>query len=236
MADQEIKNEIIYFPYLFLREDEIDFGFAKVIRLESDLSKYCSDEGKIAHVRNLLSAFYEGKERPIRGIGLLKFAECELFDPVPNLTTDRIDEIKNLLFISALSLSNTSDRNSYAGWSVVASDNFDYFIQPFVVGAYSFGSENGYIVTKIVGGYKVGGKYFKIPEYILEPRYNLDTDLLNELLWLRQYSPVIYKRINRAIHFVYQSSSNNPRFSVNSRILLMATSFEILLKLPEKQQ
>lgn len=227
--------QLIYFPYLCLKSGEIDFGDFKVWSFKENADKYIKDQPLKTHLGKILQSNLE-HNRPLEGIAIFSTGDIdfrELNDQERGFAT----EARLLLFLSFISKMNASAKGANAGHFMATSENFTYTIQNFELGNEYVSEQTGYIATKLVGGYTIDETKFHAPSYLLTPmKFSIDNILISQLLKLRKRQKKLYRRILRATDLFFQSYFNDPYVSLNSRILLMVSSFEVLLNLPESNQ
>lgn len=96
---------------------------------------------------------------------------------------------------------------------------------------------NGFLVSFSEGGYKIGQLKFHAPPYVPTPiQFALDVDLILKLSYIQKRNERLYQRILRATDILFESYYNDPNVSLYSRILMQASTFEVLLDLPERDQ
>jgi hypothetical protein len=228
--------QIVYFPYLCLKnQDELDFGDFKIWNFDRKADEYIPDVSLRAYIKKLLAANVTRKQ-PVKDIGVLSIGAVDFRE----LSGDDIalaNEARLLMFIAYLSRVNITATGPNAGHSIATSENFTYVTQNFQPDSDHISEQSGFIVRKLVGGYRVDEITFNTPSFLLTPmRFSLDGELISHLLMLRKKQKRLYKRILRSIDLLYESYFNDPYLSLNARILLQVGAFEVLLDLPEVDQ
>jgi hypothetical protein len=228
--------QIVYFPYLCLKnQDELDFGDFKIWNFDRKADDYIPDVNLRTYIKKLMATNVTRKQ-PIKDIGILSIGAVDFRE----LSGDDIalaNEARLLMFVAYLSRVNITATGPNAGHSIATSENFTFVTQNFQPDSDHIAEQSGFIVRKLVGGYRVDEITFNSPSFLLTPmRFSLDGELIGHLLMLRKKQKRLYKRILRSIDLLYESYFNDPYLSLNARILLQVGSFEVLLDLPEVEQ
>jgi len=116
-------------------------------------------------------------------------------------------------------------------------ENFNETYQNFVIGNERVTDNTGDILRFSHMGLKLGEFQYTRPGYLpklMDFRY--DKELLEFILKLNHRRPQISRRIFNATEMFFESYYNSSSLSVNARVLLQASAFEILLHLPNRNQ
>jgi hypothetical protein len=222
---------IAYFPYLSMGNmDEIDLGFAQIWNFYKKNNDYIKDE-RVRSQLKLIFKMHRGHEDPISGIGVicLGVSDCRIFS---DDEIKKIRDIQNLLFLGYVSEYNTEVLTSNSGHSMYTSDNFDVFLQNFVLEDDYVSERTGVIVPKLEGGWTTSELIIKRPTYVLTSSGNEpDWEFIKQLQVLEKKRPTVFKRIMGATEIFMESYYNSPILSQNARILLITSAFEIMLNL-----
>jgi hypothetical protein len=225
--------QIAYFPYLNMSNtDEIAFGDVKVWNFERKAQEYIPDEALRERVRALLNSNVKN-DQPLRGMGVLSIGATDFRE----LTFEEIqlaDQVRLILFLAFLARVNVCQRGLNAGHFMATSENFLLVMQNFDPASDHIAQTNGFLVVISEGGYKIGQLKFHAPPYVPTPfQFALDIDLIIKLSYIQKKNKRLYERILRATDLLFESYYNDPNVSRNSRILMQASTFEVLLDLPE---
>lgn len=228
--------QIIYFPYLALKDkDELDFGDFKIWNFDRKANDYIPDPAIHSYVGKLMASNVTRKQ-PIKDIGIFSIGAID-FRELNNEELLLANEARLLMFISYLSKVNISATGVNGGHYIATSENFTFVTQNFQPDSDYIAEQTGFIVRKLVGGYKVNETTFNSPSFLLTPlRFTLDGELIGHLLKLRKKQKRLYKRILQSIDLLFESYFNDPYLSLNARVLLQVGAFEVLLDLPEEGQ
>jgi len=152
------------------------------------------------------------------------------------LTADQhalINELRLVLFLGFLSGRNVVLNGVNAGHFVATSENFISVIQNFDVNNEYISEDSGLLVRKLDGGYKISEFKSIAPPYVSFPlSFYIDEILIRRLLKMRKRSKRTYDLILRSAETLFQAYYNDPFVSINARILLIASAFEILMQSP----
>ena len=228
--------QLAYFPYLMLRDfEEIIHGNVRVWNFKKKAMEYIPDETLRNKVTALLSINKYGNS-VIEDMGILSIGDRD-FRQATDVDIAIAREIKLLLFLSWIAQNNVRLHDANAGHFIATSENFDLSYQNFQLESDMIAESAGYIVAYKVLGYKISETSFNAPSYVLRPlSVSFDDNLRVSLKQLKAEDEALYNRILRAIDLLFESYYNNPNVSLNARILLLASAFEVLLELPIRNQ
>ena len=102
-----------------------------------------------------------------------------------------------------------------------------------------FTPSNSLLFTQLSGWsrYKIGQLKFHAPPYVPTPlQFALDGELIIKLEYIRNKNKRLYRKILRATDLLFESYYNDPNVSLYSRVLMQASTYEVLLDLPERDQ
>lgn len=175
-------------------------------------------------------------KRPITDMGIITIGQCDM-RPFDQTEVQLCQEVRLILFLAGIAHSNVLDRGPNAGIYTVTAENFDLVVQNFEPDGQYTAVQDGYVVQKLIGGYKVGEVQFPTPLYTPTPAlFGRDSRLIDNLMRLRQTQKRLYRRILRATELLMQSYYNDTKLSPNARILTMAAAYETLFDLPDQDQ
>ena len=228
--------QLAYFPYLMLRDfEEIIHGNVKVWNFKKKAMEYIPDEEIRNKVTSLLSINKYGN-RVIEDMGILSIGDID-FRQATDEEKAVAKEIKLILFLSWIAQHNVRRHDANAGYLLATTENFELTYQNFQLESDVFNESAGYIVAFKVLGYRINETSFNAPPYVLRPLdVSFDDILRVALKSLKAEEEALYKRILRATDLLFESYYNNPYVSLNARILLLASAFEVLLELPIRNQ
>ncbi len=235
-------------PYLNMgKTPQIDFGFAKIWNFDLLQEQYIPNPKLRTQVARSLASYKisypyahstgaPGREiyHPVRGIGML-YTDALNTEPLDFDAQQKINDARLILFMSFVSQNNTLTRNVNSGHWMGSSDNFAPVFFTTVIGSEYVTEISGFVVQTWHGGIDID-KNMKIrPWHVPKAELRLDQTLLDALIELRSKRPRIFRRLISAVEVFYESFYNAPEVSHNARILLQASSFEILLGAPTGQ-
>jgi hypothetical protein len=229
------KRQIVYFPYLCLRDTEsLKIGRVEIWNFSKKKEGYISDVNLRQRIENILKMNKVGSQL-IDDIGVVSIGDTN-FRLFNEQEVEEINIARLILFISFLSQNNLNYRNLNIGHQMATSENFDFFIQNFHIDDDFFGESTGIIVKKIIGGYKIGQVEFQAPRFLPEPlSFSLDEDLIRQLLWAKNNKKRLFNKIIKSLEIFSEAYYNSPAVSHNARILLQTAAFEILLDLKNRK-
>ena len=232
MGDQQY--QIIYFPYLHMKDvDVIDFGFAKIWNFSKCKNKFIKDQRLIDKITKIFNCYKCYNINIIDEIGIFSIGDID-FRTISDSEMALVKEVRYLLFLSFLSKNNTVINNCNSGHQMFTSDNFDVIYQNFTLESDGVAERVGEIISYKKGGYELDKMVYQRPSFVPTPmRFNFDSELFLHLIDLRDKRPLIYRRILSASEIFFESYYNSHYVSKNSRVLLQAAAFEILLQLSE---
>lgn len=221
---------------------EIDLGFVKIWNFNIKKEEYIKDTPLRDHVEKIIGSYRisypHGKQNTFddygkrHGIGIISINSNTAERPDYKELQD-IKDARLLVFISFLSRNNTITMDSNTGHGMASSENYTQIYFSTVVGVEYMTEHAGFAVPSWHGGIEIEKNISIQPRYIPTPQLRidgLDTNLLNSLLRMRKTKKKAYRKIMSAIEVFYESYYNSPEVSHNARILLQASSFEILLE------
>lgn len=227
----------MYFPYLHMQTvGEVNFQplGLKIWNFGEKVDDYITDLSIKETLTKLMKSNI-AHNLPISDMGIVTIGNSD-FRPFTKAELLKCNEARLLLFIGATSRFSVQDRSHNKGHFVYTSDNFILQIQNFNLGGNTIAVQTGIIVPKLIGGYGVDEIKFEMPLFTPTPmRWSQDTLLINALLKLRSSNKKMYRRLLRAIELVMQASYNNETTSMNARILLLASAFEILFDITDNK-
>jgi hypothetical protein len=131
----------------------------------------------------------------------------------------------------------TLPADSTGGLFATSSDNFVVLFQPFDIASEAVAIQSGsYVKTQWTAG-NFAGLHFATPQYIPNPGVGVgDETLLIHLAGLCSNNSNEVERIFRSLYWVRSAFTNTDGHPYEARIVAMATAFEILLDVPEKEK
>lgn len=226
-------REFAFFPYINLPKNIETITFDDVTLVNFDVAgkTYIKDEALYTQIGNILRT-NTIRGIPKEGIGIVFKKSFESFE-----NYDSIKTLRNVLFLSVLSKSNTIKRGANSGFWVHTSENFIFIVQNFIPRNDYMATSSGYIVNKLNGGLKVVSTMFDEPIYIPENKLNhINWDMFNALKDCHKKKRKLFNKIMIATELYFESYFNNDSFSMNARVLLAMSAFETLLDLPNRSQ
>ncbi|SFI88906.1 hypothetical protein SAMN05421835_10267 [Amycolatopsis sacchari] len=173
---------------------------------------------------------------PIKDMGIISIGEPDFREYSPE-EKQLCQEVRTILFISALARSGVLERGPNVGHYIATSENFSLFEQNFQPDTKYTATQDGYVVNMWHGGHDITQVQFRAPEYVPKPIvFQQDTNLLAALFTLRKKQKRLYRRIMRATDMMMQAYYNDTKLSEAARILAIASAYEILFDLPESGQ
>jgi hypothetical protein len=229
--------QVTYLPYLSMHErKEIELKplNVKVWNFKEMASTYVSDPVILASLTALMHTNVRNRQ-PIEDMGIISVGlnDFRLFNEDERAIAN---EARMILFLRSLAKTGVLKRGINVGHLMHTSENFQMVHQNFVPGSEWMGVQDGFIVPKTMGGLRISRQKFSEPLHALHPPLNGDSKLVSGLLRARRLKPSLYKRIIRASQPVLDAYYNDINVSQSSRILTLATAYEILFELPESAQ
>lgn len=236
---QEATYSLVFMPYIGLDGiSSIRIGQVRLVNAETFIPTI-SDEAMRNRIRAILnmhrvSGRSAGKSMPIDGIGILCVGQPD-FREFTEAEEQLLRDFRSILFLSCLAQNNRM-AGPNAGHFVFTSENFDIREQKFDLARDFMAVTSGTLVRTTHLGLTIAETQFFRPPYVLHPRFRTDVVLLQQLDWLRQRQLAFYRRILRATAVFIESYYNAENVDIRARILLQASTFEILFDLPEQGQ
>lgn len=231
------QNQIVYFPHINMTNiPEINLGNVKIWNFSQKKDAYIPDTDMKEKVRKiLLTHTYQGKSI-IDSICIISIGDID-FRTYNEDENKLIKSIRYLLFLAFVAKNNTRINDANSGHWMATSENFDVVFQNFILNDDHVAERTGDIVTFLKGGYLLDSVHFERPGYVPTPmKFDLDDDIINGLLALKDKSISAFERIMDATEIFYESYYNSPSVSKNARVLLQVSAFEILLNFPDNDQ
>ena len=235
MANKQ--HHIIYFPHLTMRDvPEIDFGFMKIWNFKVLKEKYIPDEKLRSKIEKIFSSYQEYFRGQIKDIGIVSIGTMDFRVFTQEEKAD-VRLARLILFLSFVSKANTIPFNGNTGHQMASSENFNEVYQNFTLEDDHMAESGGYIAPYMHGGFVMGEiKHIK-PSFIPSPgKFDIDANLFNSLLELKDKKPKVFERITNATELLFESYYNSHIVSINARVLLQMSALEILLDLSEAGQ
>ena len=231
-------HHYICLPYINLGDmEKIDLGFATIWNFSRKAEEYIPDVPLQEQVARTLKSYrasypypHSGTDiyHPINGIGMIDVG-IESKNELDKESRQKANDARLMVFISFLARNNTITRNSNTGHSMASSENFAPVHFSVVVGSQYITEYNGFVVPSWHGGIDIDKNMVVRARHVPTPRFNVEADMLNALIRLRQRKKRVFRKVVSAIEVFYESYYNSTEVSRNARILLQASAFEILL-------
>jgi len=193
-----------------------------------------ADDASGTYLERYFNLFVTSDGAPERRIAILSEANGNLF---PDEAAFRGQEILRLAAALMACFLFRFPTGQDAGWAACSSDNFATFHQPFDAAGqnpgvgFEFGS---YVRVRVVGSWE--HMRFATPQYIPRPTgCEFNNDMLNRLAGLFASQDLGTERIFRSFDWLRPAFANYD-LEYRSRVIAMATAFEILLGLPDHQK
>jgi hypothetical protein len=123
-------------------------------------------------------------KRPITDMGIITIGQCDM-RPFDQTEVQLCQEVRLILFLAGIAHTNVLDRGPNAGIYTVTAENFDLVVQNFEPDGQYTSVQDGYVVQKLIGGYKVGEIHFPTPLYTPTPAFFWrDSRLIDNLMRL----------------------------------------------------
>lgn len=217
--------EISFLPYIKLKE-EVRIGNTILWPYGAGKTKYINDDATRSHLDTILSK-YTGKYKKDRpsDVTVVSYKQPGNLLPLNQYTYKYLGDSVTILCFSNLIKNNPI--------SSISSDSFRMIHQRFTVGDTGIAIQSGSYISITTGGLKLSDVMFMMPLYICDPFYtNYDNKILLALSKLQndKTREDFFRRIMLALDWVSYAYTNVDNFSYASRIVMMATSFEILLE------
>jgi hypothetical protein len=214
--------------------EQIKFAKTTVWNFPRLASQRIKDQNLRKYLKKLLGSNRK-YEKPIEGIGIISFDDCDNFIQSNDKQIKEIDELRKVLFLVAVAKSNIHSFR-HAGHMMVTSENFNVIYQNFSIDSEYTAYQTGKIITTMSGGHKVGEIKYEIPRYVPKTNFNYDDEFLKALQLVKIRKPSFFRTIIRATDAMMNGYSNSDDVSYESRILEQSRAFEILFNLPERGQ
>lgn len=214
-----------FLPYLPLKDD-LRFGKVLLWSFYRKKDEYLADE----LIRKQMQTYVERHVKdPVKcdPVDCVVIASHDSPDYLRPLTPGQLEEmehaVRSLCFCSLLQKLSLFS---------VSSDNFQLLQQNFVPGDPGIAISSGSWIRSKEGGMAVDEVLFVKPRYVrLPPQISFDEKLLRALEESQkdESNTTFHRRVMRALEWVGYAYTNVDGFSYFSRIVMMATAFEILL-------
>lgn len=217
--------QVGFLPYVSLKDD-LKIGNVLLWSFYQKKDKYISDEVIKSQIERFLKQYVEnskGREF-VKNVTIISYKTTNNFNPLTPKQLRDVKDAATMLFFSTI-IRNT---NSWA----FSSDNFQPICQNFVPGDDLITPTSGSYRTRSVAGLKIEDALFITPFYISHGSdICYDEKFLRALEKLQQdrNNQKLYRRIMTSLEWVAYADTNVNNFNRASRIVMMATAFEILL-------
>jgi len=235
------KNQLLYFPYLGLKEDhkDIQFGEVRIWRYSPQkLQEEIAEPALRDAVMQRIGTNKTFSGVPLEGIGVVSVGKSD-FRVLTDEEFALADEGRLILFIASLSKNNIVTKNSskYDNHNWVTSDNFELIVQNFDINSEYTAYEDGAIHQLLSGGWKVKDVEFRQPSFVHKPLiFGYDTEFAESLWKLKKRKKKLYSRILKSTSVFFDAYRNSPHVSWDARMLLQTESFEILLNFRDRKE
>jgi len=212
-------------PYLPLKDD-LQFGKVLLWSFYRKRDEYLADELIRKQMQRYVERYVDDpvKCEPVKCVMIASYNSPDYLEP---LTREQLEEMENAVH----SLCFCSLLEKFPLFSV-SSDNFQLLRQNFVPGDQGIAISSGSWIRSKESGMAVDEVLFVKPRYVRLPlQVCFDEKLLTALEESQkdESNTTFHRRVMRALEWVGYAYTNVDGFSYFSRIVMMATAFEILL-------
>lgn len=213
-----------FLPYIALK-DELKIGDILLWPFYEKKDAYIKQETIRVQIQRLLAQYVENSKelKPLSNITMLSYRSPNYLKP---LTEEQLTEMKNVV-TSLCFCTIIRNINFYA----FSSDDFQLVRQNFIPGDDGIVPSSGSIITRTYGGPKVDEILFIRPFRVSSGQTIIfDEKILRSLEELQQdqQNQHLSRQIMNALEWVGYAYANADNFNYFSRIVMMATAFEIL--------
>jgi len=225
MKSQQTHLQFSFLPYITLK-DELKIGDILLWPFYKKKDIYLRQETIRIQIQRLLAQYVENSKelKPLPNITILSYRSPDYLNP---LTDKQLTEIRNA--VTLLCFCTIIRNKSFYAFS---SDDFQLFRQNFIPGDDGVAPSSGSIITRKYGGPKIDEILFIRPLRMSSGQAIIfDEEILRSLEKLQQdqQNQQLSRRIMSALEWVGYAYANTDNFNYFSRIVMMATAFEILL-------
>lgn len=217
-----------FLPYISLKDD-LKIGNILLWPFYKKKDNYITGQLIKAQMQRFLKQYVEyvnnsRRQEPLENITMVSYKSPNNFNP---LITRQLREVRDM--VTMLCFSTIIRKKS---WCAFSSDDFQLIHQNFLPGNQGIAPSAGSFIRRTAGGLKIEEVLFITPFYISRG-WDIDFDkkILRALekLWQEKRNQEFYRRIITSLEWVAYAYTNVDNFNYASRIVMMATSFEILL-------
>lgn len=215
--------QFTFLPYISIKED-LKIGEVLLWPFYIKKDKYIKDFLIRSQIEKFLKQYVDIKQKPLQNITMVSYKSPDNFHPLTETQSRKIRDTVTILCFSTI-IKNTK-------WCAFSSDDFQLFHQNFIPGDERIAPASGSFIRRTVGGLKIKEVLFITPFYISHGwDISYDESILRALEKLQQdkKSKEFYRRIITSLEWVSYAYTNVDNFNYASRIVMMATAFEILL-------
>lgn len=212
-------------PYISLK-DEVRIGNVLLWPFYHHKDQYIKDTSIRTQIEKFLKQYIDNspERNPLSSLTMVSYKSPDNFRALRPIQTKEIRDAIIILCFSTI-LRNRS-------FGAFSSDDFQLLHQNFTPGDDGIATSSGSLIRTTNGGLKINEVFFATPLYINQGRniiYN--EEILKALERLQQdtKNQEFYRRVITALEWVAYSYTNVENFNYASRIVMMATAFEVLL-------
>ncbi len=225
MKAQPMHLQFSFLPYIVLK-DELKIGDILLWPFYKKKDVYLREKTIRIQIQRLLAQYVENSKelKPLPNITILSYRSPDYLN---RLTEDQVTKMRNA--VTTLCFCTIIRNKSFYAFS---SDDFQLIHQNFILGDDGIAPSSGSIIRRTYGGPKIdevlfirpfrmsSGQTIMVDEEILRPLEKLQQDQQNQHL---------SRQIMNALEWVGYAYANVDNFNYFSRIVMVATAFEILL-------
>jgi hypothetical protein len=217
--------QFTFLPYISIK-DNLKIGEVLLWPFYKKKDEYIKNPLIRSQIERFLKQYVDnsGSHNPLQNITIVSYKSPDNFK---TLTKNQVRKVRDAVTILCFStiIKNTN-------WCAFSSDDFQLVHQNFIPGDDGIAPTSGSFIRRTIGGLKIEEVLFITPFYISQGwDINYDEKILRALEKLQQdkKSKEFYRRIITSLEWVSYAYTNVDNFNYASRIVMMATAFEILL-------
>jgi hypothetical protein len=217
--------QFTFLPHISIKDD-LKIGEVILWSFYKKKDEYIKNQLIKSQIEQYLKRYVDnlGKHDPLKNITIVSYKFTNNFKPLTKIQARKIRDIVTILCFSTIIKNNN--------WLAFSSDDFQLVRQNFIPGDDGITPSSGSFITRKVGGLKIEEVLFITPFYVSQGwDINYDEKILKglEKLYKDKKSKEFYKRVINSLEWVLYAYTNVDNFNYLSRIVMMATAFEILL-------
>ncbi len=217
--------QFTFLPYISIKDD-LKIGEVLLWPFYKKKDEYIKNPLIRSQIEQFLKQYVDnsGKHKPLQNITIASYKSPDNFKPLTKNQLRKVRDAVTILCFSTI-IKNTS-------WCAFSSDDFQLVHQNFIPGDDGIAPSSGSFIRRTIGGLKIEEVLFITPFYISQGwGINYDEKILRALEKLQQdkKGKEFYRRVITSLEWVSYAYTNVDNFNYSSRIVMMATAFEILL-------